>query len=106
MKFRPRFSIRTLAIFVTLVCVYIAAWEATKRHGLERGLSDDMGLPARESSPVPFILIQDGWFEEPSDNLSSAFHHLPQRKRIYLWFFGPRFKLFEWHLTNVQFAIW
>jgi hypothetical protein len=28
---RPRFSIRTLAIVVTLVCAYFGAWEATKK---------------------------------------------------------------------------
>ena len=29
---RPRFSVRTLAIFVTLVCVYLGAWAATKKY--------------------------------------------------------------------------
>ena len=43
MKFRPRFSVRTLAIFVTLVCCYFAAWEATKRYD--------------GRSPAPFIHI-------------------------------------------------
>ena len=44
MKFRPRFSVRTLAIFVTLVCAYFAAWEATKhavtQHGYKVLLTD------------------------------------------------------------------
>jgi hypothetical protein len=31
MKLRPRFSVRTLAIFVTLVCAYFGVWEATKK---------------------------------------------------------------------------
>ena len=31
MRFRPRFSIRKLAILVALVCAYFGAWEATKR---------------------------------------------------------------------------
>jgi hypothetical protein len=36
MKFlRPRFTLCTLAIVVTLVCVYFGAWEATKRYGVE-----------------------------------------------------------------------
>ena len=29
MRFRPRFSVRTLAIFVTLVCAYFGAWEGS-----------------------------------------------------------------------------
>jgi hypothetical protein len=31
MKFRPRFTVRTLAIVVTLACAYFGAWEATVR---------------------------------------------------------------------------
>src|SRR5688572_21586126 len=34
MKIRPRFTVRTLAIFVTLVCAYFGALEATKRYGV------------------------------------------------------------------------
>lgn len=33
-RFRPRFSIRTLIIFVTLVCCYLGLWEATKTWGV------------------------------------------------------------------------
>ena len=50
MKFRPHFSIRTLAIFVTLVCAYLGAWEATKKYGVH----DDRNAP--ESSPAPFLI--------------------------------------------------
>ena len=32
---RPRFSIRTLVIVVTLVCCYAACWGPTKRQGVE-----------------------------------------------------------------------
>jgi hypothetical protein len=31
---RYRFSVRTLAIVVTLVCAYLGAWEATKKWGV------------------------------------------------------------------------
>jgi hypothetical protein len=34
MKFRLRFSVRTLAIVVTLACAYLAAWKATMKYGL------------------------------------------------------------------------
>src|SRR5687767_11643873 len=33
-RWMPRFSLRTLAIVVTLVCAYFAAWEPTKRIGV------------------------------------------------------------------------
>src|SRR5262245_57633513 len=32
---RPRFSLKTLLILVTFVCVYFAAWEVTKRQGVK-----------------------------------------------------------------------
>src|SRR5687768_8900598 len=31
-RFRPRFSLRTLAIFVALACAYFASWGPTKRY--------------------------------------------------------------------------
>ena len=40
MRFRPHFSLRTLAILVTLVCAYLAAWEATKRYGVSQIVAD------------------------------------------------------------------
>jgi hypothetical protein len=33
-RWRPRFSIRTLVIVVTLVCCYAACWGPTKRWGV------------------------------------------------------------------------
>ena len=35
-RWQPRFSVRTLAIIVTLVCCYFGAWEATNRHGVPK----------------------------------------------------------------------
>ena len=33
-RFRPRFSIRTLVIVVTLICMFAACWGPTKRYGI------------------------------------------------------------------------
>ena len=42
MRFRPRFTLRTLAIVVTLICAYFGAWEFTRgKFGPE--------------SPAPFV---------------------------------------------------
>ncbi len=74
--FRPRFSIRTLAIFVTLVCAYFGAWEATKRYGTPQVIDDHWQW---SSSPVPFLVRRD---------------ELPELKtHYYLWQFGSTFKL-------------
>lgn len=32
----PRFSLRTLAIVVSLICAYLASWEATKTWGIRQ----------------------------------------------------------------------
>src|SRR5687768_17762524 len=66
-RFRPTFSVRSLAIFVTLVCAYLAAREATSRNGLrekyphrhiyyyKNPYSDD--FPAMDAySPMPFVV--------------------------------------------------
>lgn len=80
MRFRPRFSVRTLAIFLTLVCAYFAAWEAT-RHAA--GQNADKVL-------MPFVI----WGEESTTGASGvkkviAWHY-------YLWFFGYERELFAW----------
>lgn len=55
---RPRFSLRTLAIVVSLICAYFGAWGATKSLGPNSlPLSDDARVTT--DSPLPFILRQD-----------------------------------------------
>ena len=87
-RFRPRFSVRTLAIFVTLVCAYFGAWEATKRFGVPKGnvghrsLGDAYAAVINAWSPVPFLIIC---------NETSPFDDDSQR--YYLWLFGPTIKL-------------
>lgn len=36
---RPRFTVRTLAIFVTLVCSYLGTWDVTKEYGVSTAVS-------------------------------------------------------------------
>jgi hypothetical protein len=80
--FSPRFSLRTLAIVVTLVCTYFAAWEATKRFGVEH--VSRLPADANEvvymavASPAPFVVYRvEG--DEPYAGLF---------KRYYAWFPG------------------
>src|SRR5687768_4351416 len=81
--FRPRFSFRTLAIFITLVCCYSGAWEATKEYGVAKidgyVMDEFRSLPpadwySRSScysvhSPAPCVVARDG-------------------TKYYLWLFG------------------
>src|SRR5688572_5312529 len=82
-RFRPRFSIRTLAIVVTLVCAYFGAWEATKRHGISDMGADPLG---EVESPMPFIVRQDEIISTDSVKYATP-------RRYYFWFFGAKIKL-------------
>jgi hypothetical protein len=78
---RPRFSLRTLGIVVTLVCAYLATWQATKKYGIANviktfDISEDVlftpvpfiihersltSVSAGDSSPYGKIVWRDGW---------------------------------------------
>ena len=89
-----RFSVRTLAIVVTIFCLYLAAWEATKRYGMrtivrqtnpqiadanwfenEFSRMTDQGFV---SSPMPFVISLEVW------NANGA----TAERDYFVWFFG------------------
>ena len=81
MKVRPRFSVRTLAIVVTLVCAYFAAWGPTKKYGVPRIQARGLGQTSVPvASPAPFVL-KSVEYDRDSD--------YPYLIRYHLWFFGP-----------------
>ncbi len=119
-RFRFRFSIRTLVIFVTLVCVYFALWEVTKRHGvpgvppMDRPVKRDFSKMRENSNvrlfdastPVPLIVVEvendwDAWAEHQMQLMPRLFVDPPPafvgppptRTSYYLWLFGPRIRL-------------
>ncbi len=111
MRFRPRFSVRTLAIFVTLICAYFGAWEATKRYAITRKI-DSLGwewtyvgneeLQVTEAnSPMPFVVRSK---DIRGIDISGAGNlHLLQH--YHLWLFGPTIELpFEWklHISTIN----
>ena len=81
-RWRPRFSVRTLVVLVTLVCSYFGCWEVTK----SRGVRD----VRRGVSPMPFIVRVD------MDSVigSASYVDVAYRERsYYFWFFGYFAKL-------------
>jgi len=92
-RWRPRFSLRTLVIVVTLVCCYAACWGPTKTQGVKdvenfalSTASDaaradylaimwDVAVPM-PSAAMPLVVVVD----RPS--LSRI------RRDYYFWFFG------------------
>ena len=78
-RFRPRFSIRTLAIVVTLVCMYAACWGPTKREGVNLvATSGRQGCTISRSAVAPLVV---------------AIHESDGKQRYYFWFFGYVAKL-------------
>ena len=118
---RPRFTLRTLAIVVTLICAYFAAWEVTKHYATS--LIPSAALPSRIFSRGNNQLL----YEEPtfSDEFSLKHQKLGTQlyyifaaqspcpfvviqdecdcdymgndveyvRSYYLWLFGPKVKL-------------
>ncbi len=92
-RFLPRFSLRTLIVLVTLVCVYFAAWEITKRKGVPDVRRPWGGRTHRawvhsESSPIPFIVSVT---ETGSNDLvlsDGSWYRPPSTRRQFIWFFG------------------
>lgn len=98
MKIKLRFSIRTLAIVVTLICAYFGAWEATKR---SNPIRDYKG--ATTGVPAPFILWEDwyddighgqyvaGFFNKQSPITKNGTRRIT--RYYYLWLLGPKIRL-------------
>ena len=88
-RFRPRFSIRMLAIIVTLVCCYAACWGPTRKQGFEDVQNfeiDNFGMTTTTdecSSLFPLIVCIGGI--APGDD---PFGDFTPRNRYYFWFFG------------------
>jgi hypothetical protein len=57
-RWRPRFSVRTLVIVVTLVCCYSACWGPTKRRGVEDVASYLVSRRANPSRSDPELIEQ------------------------------------------------
>src|SRR5262245_13817229 len=103
-SFRPRFSLRTLAILVTLVCAYFGAWEVTKRHATnmvgQRDQTNDEALEWRvrnASAILPFVICHDDIVYSSRRHDDEFRGHTEYEysypRRYSLWFFGPSFDL-------------
>jgi hypothetical protein len=83
MRFRSRFSMRTLVIFVTLVCAYFGAWEATRVHGVH-DVRHRALLSANSVTAIAPLTVRTHaqYLCQPDPET-----------RYYLWLFGPTIKL-------------
>ena|SRR5687768_12195819 len=94
---KPRFSIRILAIFVTLVCAYFGAWEATKRCGVTEDHYQFSNLDpwiGDERSPMPFVVSRcESARLTIEEFMNPAFITMPPKRYYYVWLFGLTIKL-------------
>ena len=92
--FSPRFSVRTLAIFVTLACAYFGAWEVTKKYGKESVQEPKLESDLNAffiSSPAPFLVVSDEW--DPAVSRTYGNGRQPFVRRYYYWCFGLKGQL-------------
>jgi hypothetical protein len=87
-RWRPRFSVRTLAIIVTLVCCYVACWGPTTRNGprdiiVRQQLARDNIIIA-SARPVAPLLVGAIRYDLEVDAGAKCY---------YFWFFGYVAKL-------------
>src|SRR5688572_20834268 len=93
-----RFSLRTLAILVTLLCAYLACWVPTKRYAESRtGAGWNEGEEPywrwrrvhKATAPLPLLVCEDQF----GGNGKSGTRVYPTR--YYVWLFGPKVMLYE-----------
>ncbi len=100
-RWRPRFSVRTLVVLVTLVCLYAACWGPTKTRGVadvarhvngaeEEGLST---VEEKYAAAIRMLSKGGGW--RPSATLPLVVGINETRppfvntnRAYYFWFFG------------------
>ncbi len=99
-RWRPRFSVRTLLVLLTLVCCYAACWGPTKRVGvpdiIRYAIPQDFGVVYHGFDTVEW---QRGLYDVKATVplvVSIDKPAFPATTRVYyFWFFGYVVKLHE-----------
>ena len=75
---RPRFSLRTLAIVVALICAYFGAWEWTKHAAMRM----EFPTGVKATSPAPLVI-----------RIDEKMFRARLGRCYYLWLIGPLVQL-------------
>ena len=104
-RWRPRFSIRTLVIVVTLVCCYAACWGPMKTQGVQDVLQRASGVGGQYHFVAATTMTSSGnfiWYGDATARLPLIAEVLVienttvgdvSTRRYYFWFFGYVAKL-------------
>ncbi|MDP6557451.1 MAG: hypothetical protein QGF59_10725 [Pirellulaceae bacterium] len=116
-RWRPKFSVRTLVVLVTLICAYLACWAATRTRGVDDvsmhvNLEDLANFGTPEEGPLDAVRRAEVWMVTAKvpflvgaiewDSMYSGGRYLMAtsgRRVYYLWFFGYVAKLPYSHRT-------
>ena len=98
-RWRPRFSVRTLAIVVTLVCCYAACWGPTKTRGVGDVASHVRSQLVRTTDNVSRIGVSRAFLELYESATAPLIVGIKRpewqgaTRHYYFWFFGYVAKL-------------
>ena len=85
-RWRPRLSVRTLVILVTLVCCYFGLWEATKRQGT-KDVVEFIQIPY-SAEPIAPLLFRHRATLTHSYRPSTKLWQVTDVTTYYFWCFG------------------
>ena len=92
-RFHPRYSLRSFAIAVALVCVYFALWDVTKKHGV--GDYQRRRATTFIHSPFPLVVAEDELLDPCMDRSCV--------RQYRLWLLGPVIQLpFKVETTSAE----
>ncbi len=97
---RPRFSVRTLATVVTMICLHLGSWELTKWGATNQVDLDSVNelpesierwVPVESGSPCPFVIRIEaadwpGSFYVSAEEFTTTTY--------YIWFFGAKLRIY------------
>lgn len=86
-RWRPRFTLRTFALVVSLLCAYLACWAPTKFYGVPDVMAVETNYAAEAIAPL-FVKAESLGFRNQGQWAS-----IETYPRRYFWFFGGLMEL-------------
>lgn len=99
-RWRPRFSVRTFLILLTLLCAYAACWLPTKTQGVE-DIGNHLGFRGYASEAFAPLVVSCNELKAVGLKPNAVEVGYRYQRHYYFWFFGYVAKLpYESQLKN------